>query len=278
MTRLPEYENPPVVEVAISLQFKALDRLRSSHYGLFWQRLRNVGFRHVEDHGELTPILEDFEAKPGSRVGIRLQAFDDAPPLPRVWFLTDGQSELIQVQRDRLIVNWRQGAGAEPYPRYARIIERFKFALGEFEAFIAAEQLGGIVPNQCEVTYVNQIPAETNWSKHGELSQVITVWRDQYSDSYLSVPEDVNFTARYRMEDETGKPLGRVHVAFQPAYQTSDRLPIFLMNLTARGAPASPDLNGAFELFDREHEWIVRSFTSITTERMHKAWKRRKNG
>lgn len=278
MTHLPEYDNPPVVEVAISLQFKPLELLRSSHYGVFWQTLREAGFRRTEDHGALGPAFEHFEATPSSRVGIRLQAFDDAPPLPRVWFLTEPQNELIQLQSDRLVVNWRQGAGSEPYPRYARIIERFRFALRELERFTEVEELGSIVPNQCEITYVNHILADEKWSKHGELSQVVTVWENEYSDPYLSAPEDVNFTARYRMEDETGKPIGRLYVSFQPAYQKADGLPIFLMNLTARGAPEPADLNGAFRLFDLQHEWIVKGFTSITTERMHRFWKRRKHG
>jgi uncharacterized protein (TIGR04255 family) len=273
----PEFELPPVVEVAISLQFKPLDLLRTPHLGLLWEGFRREGYSRIEDHGELEPTYEEFGTKPAPRVGVRIQTFDDAPPLPRVWFLNEAQNELIQVQRDRLIVNWRQGAQATKYPRYVNIIKRFRSSLAILTQFAVAEKLGSIAPTQCEVTYVNHMPSGLGWSTHAELDQVVTTWGNRYSDDYLDIPEDVGFTIRYKMNDQQGNPLGRLHVAFQSAYRTTDGLPIFVMNMTARGKPAPADLDGVFRLFDREHEWIVRGFASITTTHMHDLW-RRKHG
>jgi len=271
--KLPEFENPPVVEVAISLQFKPFELIRAAHFGILWESLRREGFSRVEDHGELEPAFEEFGTKSGGRVGVRFQAFDDAPPLPRIWFLNQARNELIQVQRDRLIVNWRLGARSEPYPRYVNILKRFRSALEIFLAFTAAENLGNLVPTQCEVTYVNHMRSGLGWINHGEIYKVICPWRNQYSDGYLSTPEDVGFVARYRMVNEAGAAIGRLHVHLQPAFQNSDGQPIFAMNLTARGQPEPADLNGAFRLFDLEHEWIVRGFTSITTKNMHDIWR-----
>src|SRR6266853_3619411 len=191
--RLPEFDEPPVVEVAISLQFKTLESLRSPHFGLLWDAFRAYGYSRIEEHAELEPAFEEFEASPTPKVGIRVQTFDDAPPPPRIWFLNEHQDELIQVQRDRLIVNWRKGAQAEPYPRYIRIIERFRSALSSFTEFTATHKLGDVVPMQCEVTYVNHMPSGLGWSKHGELDLVVTKWQKQYSDAYLSALEDVGF-------------------------------------------------------------------------------------
>jgi hypothetical protein len=157
------------------------------------------------------------------------------------------------------------------------MIKRFRFALDTFKGFAASENLGEITPVQCEVTYVNHIQAGEGWSEHGELSNVVTTWQNTYSDSYLPAPEDVQFRARYQIADEDGKPLGRLYILFQPAYRSTDGKPIFAMNVIARGAPTPADLDGTFRLFDREHEWIVRGFASVTTPRMHKIW-RRKNG
>src|SRR5258708_4700431 len=199
---LPEFENPPVVEVAISLQFRPLELVRSAHLGLLWNVFRDAGFARIEDHGELDQAFEDFDVKRSLRVGVRMQTFDDAPPLPRVWFLNEGQNELIQFQRDRFIVNWRQGAEAEQYPRYVRIRARFLSAFALFTEFLKSEKLGETVPTQCELTYVNHIPAGKGWTTHGEADHVVTVWKNEYSDSYLSNPEDVAFFMRYRMHDE----------------------------------------------------------------------------
>ena len=141
-------------------------------------------------------------------------------------------------------------------------------------AFSASEKLGEVVPVQCELTYVNHMPAGLGWTNHGDLSKVVTTWENRYSDSYLFAPEDVGFRARYRMKDEHGTPIGRLHVSLQPAYRTTDGKPIFVLNMIGRGAPSPTDLTGVFQLFDREHDWIVRGFASITTPNMHEIWRR----
>ena len=257
------------------MQFKALESLRSPHFGLLWDAFRTDGYSRIEEHAELEPALEEFDASTAPKVGVRFHMFDDAPPPPRIWFLNEPLNELIQVQRDRLIVNWRKGAQSEPYPRYVHILERFRSALSSFTQFAAAHKLGDVVPTQCEVTYVNHIPSGSIWSKHAELDRVVTTWENQYSDDYLRIPEDVGFQSRYRMTDQTGRALGRLYVAVQSAYTSVDRHPIFVLNLTARGKPAPADLTGVYQLFDQQHEWIVRGFASITTKPMHQVWRRR---
>ena len=275
MTRLPEYEEPPVVEVAISLQFKGLESLRTPQFGLLWNVLRAEKYSRIEEHGELEQTFEEFEERPGPKASVRVQTFDDGPPPPRIWFLNEAQNELIQVQRDRLIVNWRRGANSEPYPRYPHIIKRFRSALATFVEFAASEKVGELVPTQCEVTYVNHMPSGLGWLKHGDLGKVVTPWENRYSDEFLRAPEDVGFKARYRMDDETGRAIGRLHVLLQPAFSAANGQPIFVLNLTGRGSPAPADLEGIFRMFDHEHEWIVRGFTSITTKHMHELWRRR---
>jgi uncharacterized protein (TIGR04255 family) len=274
-TRLPEFDEPPVVEVAISLQFRAFESLKAPHLGLLWRVFREQGYSRIEEHGELEPAFEEFEGSSVPAVGIRIQTFDDAPPPPRVWFLNEARDELIQVQRDRIVVNWRADARSEPYPRYPHILTRFRSALTSFIEFAASEQLGDVLPEQCEVTYVNHMCSGTGWERHGDLDQVVTTWQNRYSDEYLGAPEDVGFQVRYRMKDESGRALGRLHVVLQSAKRSADGRPIFLMNMIARGKPTPASLEGVFQLFDLEHEWIVRGFTSITTTRMHELWRRR---
>jgi hypothetical protein len=48
------------------------------------------------------------------------------------------------------------------------MIETFEFGLRKFTDVIGREKLGAVVPNQCEVSYFNQIPIpdrETIWSQ-----------------------------------------------------------------------------------------------------------------
>jgi hypothetical protein len=51
---------------------------------------------------------------------------------------------------------------------------------------------------------------------------------------------------------------------------------VFQFMLTVRGRPSTADLSGAREFMDMGRAAIVNSFAALTTDRMHKAWGRRK--
>ena len=79
---------------------------------------------------------------------------------------------------------------------------------------------------------------------------------------------------RFVILAEEGKPIGRLHVALQPAWKKADNSPILVMTLTARGAPLGEDIEGAFAFFELGRRWIVKGFADLTTPEMHRAWER----
>lgn len=93
-------------------------------------------------------------------------------------------------------------------------------------------------------------------------------WSDLPSGGFLPKAEDIAVRFRYIIPDEAGKPIGRLHVVFQPAWRTTDSTPIFTMNLTARGKPLTADIDGAFAFFDLGRRWIVKGFAELTTKVM----------
>jgi uncharacterized protein (TIGR04255 family) len=271
--RLPEFDDPPVIEVALSAQLEPLAGFRVVHFGLLWERFRDKGFRSVEEHGPLDSVLETFE--PATREpAIQVRMFEDSPPPPRVWFVNEVGTELIQVQSDRFVHNWRKGRTTVPYPRYKNIRSRFLDELKMFEQFTAAEELGRFQPTQCEITYINHILAGDGWASHGELENVFTIWQNKFSDDFLRLPEDAGFALRFRIPDSNGAPIGRLHIALQPAFRGSDKKPVLILTLTARGAPAGNGIPGILSFLDLGHDWIVQGFTSITTPQMHRIWRK----
>ena len=120
----------------------------------------------------------------------------------------------------------------------------FKAELGTFCQFLAHEQLGELVPNQCEVTYVNQIVLGKGWERHGQLGEVVTTWSNHYSDTFLPEPEDVRLAVRYLIPDSAEKPIGRLLVDIEPAYRVVDSTPILVLQLTARGKPDGEGIDG----------------------------------
>jgi uncharacterized protein (TIGR04255 family) len=261
---LPDFRNPPVVETVLSVQFDRLSAARTAHFGAYWGEVRER-FPKTEERGELPPTIERLPDLTPSGVGIQFEALE-APPTPRFWFTNDGGTELIQVQRDRFIKNWRKVGEGDPYPRYEHVKEGFGRDFSGFKDFVARHQLGTIRINQCEVTYINHILPVEGSGSHSDISQVLTVWR-QPEATYPGAAQDLTFHARFPMADHNGAFVGRLHVSLQPVMRLTDGAPMFVLSLTARG-----QVGEGTDFFDLGREWIVRSFKELTTADMHRLW------
>jgi uncharacterized protein (TIGR04255 family) len=263
---LPDFHNPPVVETVLSVQFDPLPLLQTAHLGLLWNEYRGT-FARSEDRPPLDPVVEQFPESPAARVGLKFQALEDFPA-PRIWFINDRGSEMIQVQNDRFIKNWRKEAEGAQYPHYDETIRpNFDRDYAIFLAFLEKNRLGAPRVSQCEVTYVNHILAGQGWERYGDLEKIFTFWRPP--DLFLPVPaEDLRLHARFVIPGEDGKPIGRLHVDVQPAVRTSDNRPMYVLHLTARG-----QVGAGVDFFDIGREWIVTTFKRLTTGSMHNIWR-----
>src|ERR1700722_12825048 len=54
----PKFDNPPVVETVLSVQFKPLPGMRVSHFGQFHELLKPKGFETVEQYPPLDHQIE----------------------------------------------------------------------------------------------------------------------------------------------------------------------------------------------------------------------------
>lgn len=267
-SQLPKFNQPPVVEVALSLMFEPLSGFRAAHFGHLWVRYPDLTI--TEDQPELNVPTEE-PAAPAPPPPPRFELMQ----LPRIraWFRTENGTQLLQIQHNRLVYNWRKGDTSEPYPSYEVVRHRFDEVVEKFKAFLKDENLGTIRPMQCEVTYVNHIVGEHGWP-HSKVAEVTRLWAEPSTGGFLPPVEDVRFLARFVIPDASGGFLGRFSVDLQPAYLVSSGLQVLALTLVARGKPLSNDLPGAGRFLDIGHEWIVRGFTEITTPEMHKKWGR----
>jgi uncharacterized protein (TIGR04255 family) len=251
------------------VQTEPLNRLVAPFLGLFWQEIRER-YPKVEIQGALEPVVELFglpRAVPAT--GFRVM---DKPETPRCWFITEDDTELVQLQQDRLIHNWRKRRSDDVYPRYPKLRQTFAKELGLFVDFIKREGLGSFVPNQCEVTYINHLVYRTS-TDHGRIDQLFRTWTGAPEAGFLPRAENVQFDLSYVMTamGQT-EPIGRLHVASRPALLKKDNTSIVSFNLTARGRPQSSDIEGVLRLLDVGREWIVRAFDELTTTSMHEMW------
>ena len=270
---LPDFHRPPLNELVLSVQFGQL-AFHNYHAGLIWQ-LFAADYPTVEEQPSIEPVFETFGPLAPADQLLRLELMR-IPDTLRYWLVSEGGQELLQVQRDRLIKNWRQRMLGDVYPRYEPVRAKFANEISRAQLFFSEIGLGSMVFNQCEVSYINVIAFDDETDPNGRLEDMFTFWREEYSNSFLTKSERGNFSISYAIPSESGKePLGRLHVSIQPAIVKADGRPATRLNLTARGKPADDTMESALAWLDRGREIVVTAFASITTEKMHRLWGRR---
>lgn len=267
---LPEFENPPISEVALSVEFAPLENWRSPHAGLYWGQI-NKTYPKTEVQAPLPSQVEKYgEEFWQNRPGIRIELAN--PDISRFWFLSDPPTKLIQIQRDRFVINWRKVKGDEIYPRYFKEMRpRFEREWKEFKTFVVAQNIGTIAVQQCEVTYVNDILKEKEWTSFQESLNLFAPWWKGGTEGFLPSPETLALSGSFRIPGEDG----RLHFAAQHARRGVDNREMIQLRLVARGKPASTTDDDMLKWMDMGHEWIVRGFADLTSKRAHEIWGRK---
>lgn len=259
-----------MVEVACSVQFEPIAELHAGRLALLWERYRDH-YPRVEQQLPLPAMRERFEAAPQFSVSLQGLPFS----MPRLWFLTQEGTRLVQIQHDHFIVNWRKLDSDAVYPRYPAVRERLIEELGRFQQFLKDERLAPIRPVQAELTYVNHIDARDPDGSRKPLSRIVRLWSGDPAGGRLPPFEEASFQAHYILR-EGERPVGRLHISVEPQLYLKDNTPLYALTLVARGVPPTADVAGALAFLDRGHEAIVEGFTAVTTDEMHKTWERQR--
>lgn len=261
--QLPEFDDPPVVEVALGVQFRPLFSLRPIELS----KLREAWRTDYPKVNELPPLPPTVEAPTR---GVPNVQFMVGPAMPtRLWFVNDDQSELVQVQHDRLHVNWRQTGAMPKYPRYPRVRHLFEQRFTDLASFTEGADIGTLAITQAEVSYINAIDATDE--QLGQLDRVLGNWHAP--STHLGVPEQTRVVLVFLVPG-VGEPPVRMFVTIDPSKRPDGRTAL-LLTLTVRGAPTGAALKNALEFMDQAHIHIVQSFAELTPEAMHTLWRRR---
>lgn len=261
MTPLPDYECPPVIEVVCGVLFQELEGLRGAHLGKLWDKLQPE-YTAVREVPPLAPTIEVFGDRPAHQL-----RFTDVPPLARTWFMTPSENGIVQIQRDRFLHNWKKVAPADEYPRYSKVIEMFWKRLATFCEFLDEYEIGAVRPVQYEMTYVNHILQGDGWNSADEIGHVFPDFMCQQTEGrFLPAPDQINWRTAFPLPEQKG----RLHAVVRHTKRAHDEKPLLLFELSARGFPGDEGATARTEWFDLAHEWIVRGFTDLTSERVRK--------
>lgn len=252
----PQYRNPPVVEVLLSIAFDPIQQLGVIAIADLW-REHFSELRDVEEQPPLEMAVERFDT-PGDPVSFE---FRSTLPLPRLWFQNESRTQLVQVQNNFLARNWRKNEGSADYPRYPALRKLFAADLAHLQEFLAARNLGKLIPTQCELTYVNHVPR----AKVTDVLSFVT------GDRTLGDPDATSVAMQYIIRD-ADKPIGRLHLQAASARSKSTGEPLVVLNLTARGRPLGPGVDGVFGFLDLGRVWTRRAFETGTRHELKKEW------
>lgn len=266
---LPDYENPPVVETILGVQFDPLTGWRNAHLGAFWKMLSADEWPSVFDAPPLQPQFEQFtEQGRWATVGAQLKITQD--PSARLQIKNRDGNRMIQVQNIRLHFNWLGQTGGR-YPRYENVRAGFVWILQRFIEFVVQEKVGDFKPNQWEVTYLNHIPRGTVWNTPNDwgfflpLGAVPTIEHLIQGESFeggwhFVIPEQ----------------RGRLHVQWRHGRTTGPEKEqeIIVLDFTARGrvAEAGTPVDAILEGVDLGRETIVKSFEAFASKAANEHW------
>src|ERR1700739_994786 len=153
--KLPKFANPPVVEVLLSAQFEQMTAMHVGHLGLLWERFKTK-FPRIAQQPALPHTIERKRSPQHSAIMPTFSLMAPADQVQRLWMISQDDSQLVQVQSDRFMCNWRRYHNATaPYPSYeGHNRPEFEENFEIFRKFVADNGLGDLKFDQCEMSYV----------------------------------------------------------------------------------------------------------------------------
>ncbi len=256
----PKYESPPVVETVLGVQFSELPGFRAAHFGLYWEMIRDRFPKVPEDHQRLRQVSERFPVVSGLQE--TQLTFSNVAIPNRVWFTAEDKSQIIQVQPNWFLYNWRGGQ----YPSYRENNHTFLEELEKFRQFCHSEDLGELQPNLCEVTYVNRIAPNETESAITLFGNMFTGLKWKSSTGFLGEPEQTAFNRVWTI----GENAGRLYAEASLALNSESKRDEVHLRMTGRVNHISGEMTTIADSIQLAHDWVVQGFASITESEIQK--------
>ncbi|MBT5028955.1 MAG: TIGR04255 family protein [Nitrospina sp.] len=241
--------------------FDPLEDFQSTHLGMFRETIK-AEYPSFEEKPFLLPKTEYYKPNLGKSAE---PVVIKANSLPRLWFVSENKNQILQLQSDQLINNWKKVQDEDSYPHYDEIIQKFENHFNEFNAFVNDHEIGEIKPKQYELTYVNHISSLNGWEKDSPIENIFPEFK-LASDpkNFLPKCEAFNWTNTYLLPNEEGRLYSTIKVVLHRV--SAEPLIRFQLKVTGINKEASLDKMRSW--FDLAHEWILLSFAELTNEKV----------
>jgi uncharacterized protein (TIGR04255 family) len=261
-SHLPDYQNPPIDEVVVGVQFPPIPNFQDVHAGLYWQNVRN-DYPRTETQPRLEGPIETDELPQANTAVISIPF---GMTQARTWLISETDDYLIQMQNTRFIQNWRRRR--DPYPHFEAILNLFEDHYTQFRELLSTEKLQEPIVQQVEVSYINWITdlPISKFLKPGTSAEIHINGRPQD-------PEDQSWGARYRLSTSTDI-VERLHVVSQAAVRPIPEMVTgVIFQLVYRAARAEGlSTEEVLRLMSSGRDIIVNTFDELTTTDAHAVW------
>lgn len=261
MVELPEYEFPPVTEIVIAIQLVPVPQFGMREAVAVSRAFE--GWEIIDVLPALEPIVE---APLGAATGHSLRLGLGTPP-QRVVLSADDGHHIAQVQQDRVAAHQRRG---EQRPSFAAVHGLLRE--------VTARASGGLQktllepPHQAElveVIYDNIVRMGGGWADPANLHRLLRIVDEDPGEEPYDRPEQVQTGFTYLLRN--GQEFrGRLRVMAEP-YIVPAEQPGIRLQLISRRIVGDRALDSVLE---QSHADIVNAFTAVTTDEMHRQWRR----
>lgn len=258
---LIDFNSPPIAEVAVAIHFDSIRNFSQAYIGQFWNVIKSE-FPNTLDQPPMVPINRDKIPQLQTTFSIEIVG---GANLNRTWFLNDSGEKIVQLQNDRLILNWQKNE-SNKYEHFEPIAEEFLSIFQKFEKFCSENkfEMNNIV---VEVTYINNIEAESI---------------DQFTnamDMHHLETSGINVISPYQQLTFRTDPTNELtsetwlDVAITPlAAQIESKGQQFNLTLTFISKLESSEPEKVEKTLLVGRRMIDNTFESITTPDMHERW------
>jgi len=261
--RIADFENPPVVETVLGVFFSPLHGYGALHQGVFWHRVRTRYPRY-----ELMSPIGELEVRLGPQ---GLQSFQGLQPFPiRSLLIDESNAQLVQLQANGFLRNWRKVPGVPGYIHYDVMRPSFERDWIEFLNFLGDERLASPEVFEAQVTYINQFVRGFEWETYDDFRRILTEWIPFHRSDIISNLKLMSFHEAYQLKDGSG----RLELVAQPAIR-QDGKEILQLTITAAGKPRSNSTEDLMAWLDSGHAAVVGTFVEATSQEAHKIWGRK---
>ena len=263
-----DFARPPVEEVMLGVLFKPLERFFAPHLGEIWREFKKFGFVHTTAQGAVPPAIEQFSNQiPEPQVQI-----SNVPDFHRILFIHETGNQILQIQQDRFMFNWRKIEEGQEYPGFSSIFASFEDFCTRFKENLKNQGIGEITPLQYELSYINQLRHGDGWDTLGDLGKIYQMFVDsEQSDLFWDGAESVILQTFFPIADLRG----RLHLTISNRVRIPDQRQTLQTDFTMRGFPKNKG-DAMVAWFESARDEIREKFASMFTEDIQtRVWERK---